>query len=61
VARGFPVIAFTSSLPAEGKTTSSLAFARSLADTGRRTLIIDCDVRRAALPGASGIPRASMA
>lgn len=51
-----PVIAFTSSLPAEGKTTSSLAFARSLADTGRRTLIIDCDVRRAALPGASGIP-----
>jgi len=51
-----PVIAFTSSLPSEGKTTSSLAFARSLADTKRRTLIIDCDIRRAALPGASGVP-----
>jgi Mrp family chromosome partitioning ATPase len=58
-ARGWPtdsaIIAFTSSLPGEGKTTSSLAFSRSLADSQRRTLIIDCDVRRAALPGASGV------
>lgn len=50
-----PVIAFTSSLPNEGKTTSSLAFARSLADSERRTIIIDCDVRRAAMQGASDI------
>lgn len=58
-ARGWPsdspVIAFTSSLPNEGKTTSSLAFARSLADSERRTIIIDCDVRRAAMQGASDI------
>lgn len=52
---GTPVIAFTSSLPGDGKTTSSLAFSRSLADTERRTLLIDCDVRRAAMQSASGI------
>ncbi|EJL28309.1 AAA family ATPase [Novosphingobium sp. AP12] len=50
-----PIIAFTSSLPGDGKTTSSLAFARSLSDTERRTLLIDCDVRRAAMQEASGI------
>ena len=53
---GTPVIAFTSSLPGDGKTTSSLAFSRSLADTERRTLLIDCDVRRAAMQSASGLP-----
>lgn len=50
-----PIIAFTSSLPGDGKTTSSLAFARSLADAGQRTLLIDCDVRRAAMQSAAGI------
>lgn len=52
---GTPVIAFTSSLPGDGKTTSSLAFSRSMADTERRTLLIDCDVRRAAMQSASGL------
>lgn len=41
------VIAITSALPAEGKTTSAVAFARTLALNGQKTLLIDCDVRRA--------------
>jgi polysaccharide biosynthesis transport protein len=51
------VIAITSSLPHEGKTTTSLAFARVLALQGARTVLVDCDVRRASLrlltPGGS--------
>lgn len=43
------VIAITSAVPEEGKTTTALAFARVLALHGSRTLIVDCDVRRAAL------------
>jgi capsular exopolysaccharide synthesis family protein len=36
----------TSSLPNEGKTTIALALARSIAATGKKTLIIDADLRR---------------
>jgi len=43
------VIALTSALPSEGKTTTALAFARTLAMNGAKTLLLDCDVRRAAL------------
>jgi capsular exopolysaccharide synthesis family protein len=43
------VIAITSSLPGEGKTTTALAFARTLAINGQKTLLIDCDVRRASV------------
>lgn len=39
-------ILFASSLPGEGKTTTSYAFARTLAGTGRRVLLIDADLRR---------------
>lgn len=45
----YKVIAITSALPSEGKTTTSLAFARTLAINGSRTLLLDCDVRRAAM------------
>jgi capsular exopolysaccharide synthesis family protein len=43
------VVALTSALPAEGKTTTALSLARVLAMSGQRILIIDCDVRRAKL------------
>lgn len=41
------VIALTSSLPSEGKTTTALALARTMALNGQRTVIFDVDVRRA--------------
>lgn len=43
------VIALTSALPNEGKTTTILALARTMALNGDRTIIIDADVRRAQL------------
>ena len=46
---GVKVIAITSSLPNEGKTTSAVAFARTLAIANARTLLLECDVRRAAV------------
>lgn len=41
------VIAVTSSLPGEGKTTTALALARTMALNGQRTVLLDVDVRRA--------------
>lgn len=43
------VIALTSALPSEGKTTTALSLARTMAMNGQRTLILDADVRRAQL------------
>lgn len=43
------IIAITSALPSEGKTTTALAFARTLAMNNAKTLLIECDVRRAAM------------
>jgi succinoglycan biosynthesis transport protein ExoP len=40
------VFLFTSAMPQEGKTFTSLNFALSLAQQGLRTLLIDCDLRR---------------
>tara|TARA_R110000824_G_scaffold390760_2_gene587431 strand:+ start:99572 stop:101818 length:2247 start_codon:yes stop_codon:yes gene_type:complete len=39
------VILFTSSLPDEGKTTTSVSFARAAAQSGRKVLLVDCDLR----------------
>ncbi|MCR5876532.1 CpsD/CapB family tyrosine-protein kinase [Phenylobacterium sp. J426] len=43
------VLALTSSLPAEGKSTTSLCLARSSALAGQSTIVVDCDVRRRGL------------
>ena len=48
------VIAITSALPSEGKTTTALAFARTLAGNNAKTLLIECDVRRAAMRALVG-------
>jgi capsular exopolysaccharide synthesis family protein len=39
-------VGLTSSLPEEGKTSTAIALARSIALAGRRILLIDCDFRR---------------
>ncbi|WP_267387582.1 AAA family ATPase [Sphingomonas sp. GC_Shp_3] len=43
------VIALTSALPGEGKSTTALAFARTLAIANAKTLLIECDIRRAVM------------
>ncbi|RYD68178.1 MAG: chain-length determining protein, partial [Sphingomonadales bacterium] len=43
------IVALTSALPEEGKTTTALALARVLGINGTKTLLIDCDLRKASL------------
>ena len=43
------IVIITSSLPGEGKSTTSLSLARLAARTGRKTVLVDCDMRRPAL------------
>jgi polysaccharide biosynthesis transport protein len=48
------VVLVTSSLPSEGKTVFATSLARSVARSGSRSLLIDCDLRR---PGVSRLLR----
>lgn len=48
-AKSAKVVALVSALPDEGKTTSVLAMARVMAQSGDRVLLIDCDLRKAGL------------
>jgi capsular exopolysaccharide synthesis family protein len=43
------VILVTSTEPNEGKTTLAIAVARAMAKSGRRTLLIDCDLRHSSV------------
>lgn len=47
--KGGEVIMLTSSVAGEGKTTLAVALGASLADSGRRVVIVDCDTRRPAV------------
>ena len=40
------IVAITSSLPGEGKTTTSICLARSASLQGARVIVVDCDLRR---------------
>ena len=49
---GCQVIGLTSYMPAEGKSTIAAGIASQLAATGRRVMLIDCDVRNPSLSRA---------
>jgi exopolysaccharide transport family protein len=46
---GVRIVAVTSSLPGEGKTTVSVCMARSAAQAGLKVVLVDCDLRRRSL------------
>ncbi|MBV9995266.1 MAG: AAA family ATPase [Caulobacteraceae bacterium] len=48
------VLGVTSSVPREGKTISSLCLARTLAFSGARVVVIDCDLRKRGLSQLTG-------
>ena len=51
------VIVVTSANPAEGKTTTSISLAAAAVTTGKRALIMDCDLRRPRLHQELGVSR----
>ncbi len=58
VVKSNKVIGFTSSIPNEGKSTVAAALAQLIAQSGARTILIDCDLRNPSLSKALA-PRAS--
>lgn len=55
------VVMVTSSVPGEGKSVLSVSLATSVACSGGRALVIDCDLRRPSIAGLLGLePNASL-
>jgi capsular exopolysaccharide synthesis family protein len=55
---GARILAFTSGLPEEGKSTVVLRLAEALATSGSTVALVDCDVRRPMLHRLLGLPGA---
>jgi capsular exopolysaccharide synthesis family protein len=51
------VILITSALPAEGKSTAAMLLAASSAGSGKRTVLLDCDLRKQSISEAFGSKR----
>ena len=49
---GAKIIAITSALPGEGKTTTTLCLAEIMASSGQRVLVVDCDLRKHSISNA---------
>ncbi len=49
------VVLFTSALAGEGKSTTALAFARTMAQAGSSTILIEADLRRPSIAAVAGL------
>ena len=49
------VVAVTSALPSEGKTTTTVCLGKSMAMSGTKVVVVDCDLRRRGVGGMLGI------
>ncbi len=46
---GIKVVVFTSTLPDEGKSTTVMELARSIAADGKKVIVLDCDLRKSVI------------
>ncbi|MET0547012.1 MAG: polysaccharide biosynthesis tyrosine autokinase [Caulobacterales bacterium] len=53
--RRVKVVAVTSAMPGEGKTTTSICLTRVAGLSGQRTIVVECDLRRRSLNGVLGL------
>lgn len=58
--RDIKTIALTSSTPNEGKTSVAIELAKTFAEAGNRTILIDCDMRKSVLIGRHNITGAKV-
>ena len=54
------VIAVSSALPKEGKSTTSFCLMRTIAQSGAKVVLVDCDLRRRAVTGLMDKPEAGI-